>query len=195
VIGTGFPLESGVLGQTRTINVCLPAGYEHRDEAFPVLYLIDGGVQQDLVPVAGFGALALAFPWVEPVMRYGGAAFLIAYGALAMRSALRGGAGLKAGDAARTGLAATLATVLALTWLNPHVYLDTVVLLGSISAQYPNRLMFGLGAICASGVFFFALGYGARLLQPLFARPRAWAVLDAGVGLTMWMIAIKLIVM
>jgi len=145
--------------------------------------------------VAGFGALALAFPWVEPVMRYGGAAFLIAYGALAMRSALRGGAGLKAGDAARTGLAATLATVLALTWLNPHVYLDTVVLLGSISAQYPNRLMFGLGAICASGVFFFALGYGARLLQPLFARPRAWAVLDAGVGLTMWMIAIKLIVM
>ena len=83
--------------------------------------------------------------------------------------------------------------MLALTWLNPHVYLDTVVLIGSISSQYDNRLMFGLGATTASFVFFFTLGYGARLLAPLFARPRAWQVLDAIIALTMWAIALKLL--
>jgi len=145
--------------------------------------------------VVGFGALAGAFPWVEPVMRYGGAAFLITYGALSLRSALRGGAALKATNDAGAGLGVTLVTLLAFTWLNPHVYLDTVVLIGSVSAQYPNRMLFGAGAISASFVFFFTLGYGARLLGPLFARPRAWQVLDAGIGVVMWMIAIKLIVM
>ncbi len=147
------------------------------------------------VGVAGFGALAQVFPWFEPVMRYGGAAFLIVYGALALRAAFAGTSALKAGDQARTGLVPTLLTVLALTWLNPHVYLDTVVLIGSISAQYPDRLLFGAGAISASFVFFFSLGYGARLLTPIFARPRAWVILDIGIGLIMWMIAWKLIVM
>ncbi len=98
-------------------------------------------------------------------------------------------------DPAKAGLAATLATVLALTWLNPHVYLDTVVLIGSVSAQYPDKLLFGLGAISASFVFFFSLGYGARVLQPLFIHPRAWVVMDVCVGVIMWMIAWKLIVM
>ena len=175
-----FVLRQGLRGE-HLFWVCLTCGLSDA-------LLIAAGV-------AGFGALAQAFPWVEPMMRYGGAAFLIAYGALALRAAWRGGDGLKAADAARAGLAATLVTVLALTWLNPHVYLDTVVLIGSVSAQYPDRLVFGLGATSASFVFFFALGYGARLLQPLFARPRAWVVLDAGVGLTMWAIALKLIVM
>lgn len=145
--------------------------------------------------VAGFGALALAFPWVGPVMRFGGAGFLVAYGALALRAAWRGESVLKAGNQARTGLGATLATALALTWLNPHVYLDTVVLIGSVSAQYDDRLVFGIGAISASFVFFFSLGYGARLLVPVFTRPRAWVMLDVGIGLIMWMIAYKLIVM
>lgn len=145
--------------------------------------------------VAGFGALALAFPLVEPVMRLGGAAFLMVYGGLALRAAWRGTSALQATGPARAGLWTTLATALALTWLNPHVYLDTVVLIGSVSAQYPDRLTFAIGAIGASFVFFFALGYGARLLQPLFANPRAWAVLDAGVGLIMWAIAGKLIAM
>jgi L-lysine exporter family protein LysE/ArgO len=92
-------------------------------------------------------------------------------------------------------LRAALLTVLALTWLNPHVYLDTVVLLGSISAQYDNRVAFGAGAVTASFTFFFALGYGARLLAPFFANPRAWQVLDAIIGLTMWAIAAKLLSM
>jgi L-lysine exporter family protein LysE/ArgO len=142
--------------------------------------------------VAGFGALTTAAPWLEPMMRYGGAAFLIVYGARAFLSAWRGGAALQAGDGAQS-LRAALLTSLALTWLNPHVYLDTVVLLGSISAQYPDRLAFAIGAMTASFVFFFTLGYGARLVAPWFARPGAWRGLDAGVGAVMWAIAAKLI--
>ena len=130
-------------------------------------------------------------------MRFGGAAFLIWYGARSLRSAWQGGAQLD--SAAEEGrvvaLLPVMATVLALTWLNPHVYLDTVVLLGSISAQYPDPLLFGAGAVVASFTFFFSLGYGAAVLAPVFARPRAWQVLDALVGLTMWAIAAKLLLM
>lgn len=143
--------------------------------------------------VAGFGSLAKAVPLFEPVMRYGGAAFLIWYGWNNLRSAWRGGSAMEVGNGERPRLGAALATVLALTWLNPHVYLDTVVLIGSISAQYDDRLSFALGAMTASFVFFFSLGYGAGLLAPLFARPRAWQVLDTVIGLTMWGIALKLL--
>ncbi|OED50330.1 amino acid transporter [Rhodobacteraceae bacterium (ex Bugula neritina AB1)] len=146
--------------------------------------------------VFGFGSLALALPWFEQAMRWGGAAFLLWYGTRALRSAWRGGETLEAAqDGAGGALLPVLATVLALTWLNPHVYLDTVVLLGSISAQYPNPLIFAVGAVIASFAFFFTLGYGASLLAPVFARPRAWQMLDALVGLTMWAIAAKLLLM
>lgn len=141
--------------------------------------------------VAGFGALARAVPWLEPVMRYGGAAFLLVYGGRAFLAAWRGGETMEAGQAAGS-LRAALLTCLALTWLNPHVYLDTVVLLGAVSAQYDDRLGFALGAMTASFVFFFSLGYGARLLAPLFARPVAWRLLDLLVGAVMWGIAAKL---
>jgi L-lysine exporter family protein LysE/ArgO len=86
-------------------------------------------------------------------------------------------------------LRAAVATCLAFTWLNPHVYLDTVVLLGGIAA----RLAFGIGAASASFLFFVALGYGARRLAPFFARPGAWRLLDTLVGLTMWLLALGLI--
>jgi L-lysine exporter family protein LysE/ArgO len=142
--------------------------------------------------VAGFGALAEAVPGLERIMRYGGAAFLLVYGARAFLAAWRGGAVLEAGQGAG-GLRRAVLTCLALTWLNPHVYLDTVVLLGSVSAQYEDRLGFGAGAVCASFVFFFALGYGARLLAPAFRRPESWRLLDAGVGTVMWAIAVGLL--
>ena len=142
--------------------------------------------------VSGFGALAERVPGLERVMRYGGAAFLLIYGARSFWAAWRGGAVLEAGHGAGSLRRAVL-TCLALTWLNPHVYLDTVVLLGSISAQYEDRLAFGIGAVCASFVFFFALGYGARLLAPVFRRPGSWRVLDAGVGAVMWAIAANLL--
>lgn len=146
--------------------------------------------------VAGFGSLAEAVPWFETAMRYGGAAFLIWYGLRNAQAALRGGAALDMAEGQKLRpLRGAILTLLALTWLNPHVYLDTVVLIGSISAQYPDRLAFGIGAVSASFAFFFTLGYGARLLRPFFARPAAWQVLDGLIALTMWAIAAKLLVM
>ncbi|SFO29732.1 L-lysine exporter family protein LysE/ArgO [Roseovarius lutimaris] len=142
--------------------------------------------------VTGFGALAERVPGLERVMRYGGAAFLIWYGARSFLTAWRGGEVLEAGAGAGSLRRAVL-TCLALTWLNPHVYLDTVVLLGSVSSQYGDRLGFGLGAVSASFVFFFCLGYGARLLAPLFRRELSWRVLDAGIGVVMWVIAARLL--
>ncbi|WP_299679420.1 LysE/ArgO family amino acid transporter [uncultured Roseobacter sp.] len=143
--------------------------------------------------VAGFGALARSVPWFETAMRYGGAAFLLWYGWRSAKSAWVGGQVLQAEEGGRKALLPTLLTLLALTWLNPHVYLDTVVLIGSISAQYDNRVLFGAGAVLASLSFFFALGYGARLLAPLFARPVSWRILDALIALTMWAIAAGLL--
>jgi L-lysine exporter family protein LysE/ArgO len=142
--------------------------------------------------VAGFGALNERFPWLEPAMRYGGAAFLIAYGLRSLWSAFTATDAMDAGKAAPS-LRAAVATCLALTWLNPHVYLDTVALIGAISTQSPSPRAFGAGAVAASFTFFFALGYGASLLRPLFARPRAWRILDALIGVVMLALAAKLL--
>ena len=146
------------------------------------------------VGVAGFGAINEAIPGIASVMRWGGAAFLLVYGALSFRSAIRSAEALEVEAAGAGSLGKAVATCLALTWLNPHVYLDTVVLIGSISTQYPGHsLAFGIGAVASSFTFFFSLGYGAQLLRPLFARPGAWRVLEFGVGVVMWAIAAKLI--
>ncbi|MFY0692131.1 MAG: amino acid transporter [Paracoccaceae bacterium] len=146
------------------------------------------------VGVGGFGLLSDRVPWLGEAMRYGGAAFLLVYGALAFRAAFGAAEALNAGQGPAGRWQSVLATCLALTLLNPHVYLDTVVLLGSIAAQYDGaRLAFGGGAMTASFVFFFALGYGARLLAPVFARPVAWRVLDVFVGCVMWAIAVSLL--
>ena len=143
--------------------------------------------------VGGFGALTERMAWLEPAMRYGGAAFLIAYGLRAFRSALTETDALKAKGGDALSLRAAVLTCLALTWLNPHVYLDTVILLGAISTQSPEPVLFGVGAVAASFVFFFSLGYGAASLRPLFARPAAWRVLDAIIGFVMVLLAAKLL--
>jgi L-lysine exporter family protein LysE/ArgO len=144
--------------------------------------------------VLGFGALSEAMPWLGNAMRLGGAAFLMVYGALRFRAALRGGAALMPTDATAAPLGRVLATCLLLTWANPHVYLDTLVLVGALSAQYePYSGYFGLGAVTASFTFFAALGFGARLLAPVFARPASWVVLEVVVGCTMWAIAAGLL--
>jgi L-lysine exporter family protein LysE/ArgO len=143
--------------------------------------------------VGGFGLVSGAVPWLADVMLWGGVAFLLAYGALRFWAAWQGGAALMPAPGGAVPLGKVLATCLVLTWANPHVYLDTVVLLGSISAQYaPEGMAFGIGAALGSLVFFSALGFGARLLGPVFARPRAWVVLEVVVGCTMWAIAAKL---
>ena len=144
--------------------------------------------------VAGFGVLSQSLPWLGEVLRWGGAAFLLAYGALSLKRAWTGSSAMAA-DGPDTGrLWPALLTVLAFTWLNPHVYLDTVILVGSIASQYGEAARwFGAGAVVASFTFFFSLGYGARLLAPVFARPRAWQVLDGVIGCVMWAIAAKLL--
>jgi L-lysine exporter family protein LysE/ArgO len=143
--------------------------------------------------VAGFGALAQAAPWAIDAMRWAGVAFLVAYGLKSLWVAWTQTEALEAGGAAEQSLRAAVATTLALTWANPHVYLDTVGLIGAVATTYgPGRWMFGAGALSASVLFFVLLGYGARALAPLFARPAAWRVLDAVVGVTMLALAVKL---
>ncbi|MBZ8131716.1 LysE/ArgO family amino acid transporter [Afifella sp. IM 167] len=174
-----FVLRQG-LARSHVFAVCLVC-------ALSDALLISAGV-------AGAAGLIAAVPWLGPAMRYGGAAFLIAYGAKGFWSALRANDGLEPLGGGRESLATALLTCLAFTFLNPHVYLDTLVLLGSVSAQYEGaRVAFAAGAMAASFVFFFALGYGARLLRPVFADPRAWRVLDFLIGLVMWAIAAKLL--
>ena len=150
-----------------------------------------------VIGVTSFAQIARLLPWVEPVMRYAGAAFLIWYGARSLRAALTSTEALWIdGPATREPLRPVLLTAFALTWLNPHVYLDTVVLLGTISTQYSGQQWaFGAGAVSASFLFFFSLGYGSSLLRPLFAQPRAWRILEGGIALVMWAIALKLIMM
>ncbi len=148
--------------------------------------LIAGGV-------AGFGAVTAAVPWIVPVMRWFGVAFLVYYGALRFQAARKGGEALMPAQDAPAPLRQILATAALLTWANPHVYLDTMVLLGSVSTHYaPDQAAFGAGAAASSLSFFAALGYGARFLVPLFAAPKAWVVLEVVVGLTMWTIALTL---
>jgi L-lysine exporter family protein LysE/ArgO len=148
------------------------------------------------VGVTSFQTVSEWLPWLEPVMRYGGAAFLVWYGAKSLLSALRSNEALAADSLpAMTDFYRTLVACLAITWLNPHVYLDTVVLLGTISTQFADtRGSFAVGAILGSFVFFFSLGYGAIRLRPVFERPAAWRILEALIALVMWLIALKLLI-
>lgn len=144
--------------------------------------------------VAGFGAIVKQYPQIETIARFGGAIFLTTYALLSFKSAFTAHHGMGASGANDTSLLKSISICLAFTWLNPHVYLDTVVLLGSISTQYqPQQSLFAYGAICASFVFFFSLGYGARLLAPLFSQPKAWKVLEFLVGTIMLLIALSLV--
>ncbi len=145
--------------------------------------------------VGGLGVLIESAGWALAVVRIAGAAFLIWYGARSAMRALRPSA-LKAEEGgARMPLATAITTVLALTWLNPHVYLDTVLLLGSIGGTYgDNRWWFALGAAVGSVLWFSALGFGSRALRPLFAKPLAWRVLDGIIAVVMVALAVSLIV-
>ena len=147
-----------------------------------------------LIGVSGFHLLISAYPAIATIARVGGVVFLTAYGIISFYHAFKAGQSLQPSDIKSNSWLQAALTCLAFTWLNPHVYLDTVVLLGSVSAQFGEGTdYFASGAVTASFVFFFALGYGARLLRPLFARPLAWRVLDFLVGCVMWGIALRLV--
>ncbi|SCD84508.1 L-lysine exporter family protein LysE/ArgO [Streptomyces sp. TverLS-915] len=138
--------------------------------------------------VAGLGAVVTAWPVALTAVGLAGGGFLLCYGALAARRALRpaGKQALTARGAAVGSVRTAVLTCLALTWLNPHVYLDTVLLLGSVASDRGSlRWVFGLGAMLASLVWFAGLGYGARLLGGVLARPGAWRLLDGVIAATM----------
>ncbi|WP_332855168.1 LysE/ArgO family amino acid transporter [Duganella sp. S19_KUP01_CR8] len=144
--------------------------------------------------VAGMGQLITEAPALLFWIKIAGGGFLFWYGLRAARSALNPGA-MTAGDSVPAGDRRTvIAAMLAFSLLNPHVYLDTVVLLGSIGGQQAGngRLYFALGAMLASLLWFSSLGLGARYLTPVFAKPRAWQILDAVIALVMWGLAISL---
>ena len=146
--------------------------------------------------VAGIGAVIETAPAAIDVVRIFGAIFLISYGVMAARRAVNPTGMTIDESPADASMKAIILTTLALTWLNPHVYLDTVMLLGSIANQQgeTDRWWWALGAMAASFTWFFLLGYGARLLKPLFARPAAWRVLDALIALIMTGLGVGLIV-
>lgn len=136
--------------------------------------------------VGGVGAVVVAWPGAVRAVGLIGGAFLLCYGALAARRVLRPGTGLRAEGEVVGSRRRAILTCLAMTWLNPHVYLDTVFLLGSLAADRgPLRWTFGLGAALASLCWFAALGFGARLLGRFLTRPTAWRVLDGLVAVTM----------
>jgi L-lysine exporter family protein LysE/ArgO len=145
--------------------------------------------------VAGLGTLIAQSPTLISVVTLGGAVFLFWYASVAFRRALHPEV-LKAANTGNGNLKVAIGTVLALTFLNPHVYLDTVVLLGGLSARFEgaHRAAYGAGAALASFIWFFGLGYGARLLQSIFAKPAAWRVLDVLIGLVMAGIGLSLLV-
>ncbi|BAJ75438.1 lysine efflux permease [Microbacterium testaceum StLB037] len=175
-----------------------------------------------LLGVSGIGVLLEALPWLIVVVRWAGAAFLVGYGVLAARRAWRpsgetlrvdplrvdplrvdtaaspsipdaGGTTVQTRPA-RTTLAATVLTCLALTWLNPHVYLDTVFLLGSVASTHGDgRWAFAVGACLASLVWFAGLGFGSRFLGRWLDTPRAWRILDALIAVVMFAIALSLV--
>ena len=146
--------------------------------------------------VVGVGGLSLLI--ADVAARYEAALFglaalwLAGYGGMRLRSAIRANAAIKAEAAGSDSLAAVLSTGAVLTFGNPHVYLDTVVLLGTVSVRFTgmDKLAYGTGAATASFVFFLALGYGASLLAPQMQRPNAWRVLDTIIAVVMFALAI-----
>ncbi|WP_188828197.1 LysE/ArgO family amino acid transporter [Nocardia camponoti] len=173
-----FVLRQGIRGEHVLPVVAICAGSD--------IALIAAGV-------GGFGAVIEAAPMLVTVVRYAGAAFLFGYAVLAARRAFRSSALIADTAGASTALGATMLTCLALTWLNPHVYLDTVVLLGGYANAHAHKWMIALGAMIASVVWFAGIGFGARRLAPLFQRPVAWRVLDGAIAVVMAALALSLV--
>ena len=144
--------------------------------------------------VAGFGSVVGGHPVLTKLAAWGGAIFLFVYGLRAFWAVFRA-EGLEAQGGTTLSKRDAVLTTLGVSLLNPHVYLDTVVLLGGIGGQFTgqSRVFYGVGAVTASSVWFFSLAYGATRLGPLFRRPLAWRLLEALIGVIMWRIAFSLV--
>ncbi|NVK40441.1 MAG: amino acid transporter [Oceanospirillaceae bacterium] len=191
----GFLTGGGLIVAIGAQNAFLLAQGVRRQYHWPVALLCSlSDALLICLGVIGMGALISDSPLLLQVARIGGALFLFYYGLRALRSALKP-AGLEtSGDAGRS-LKSVLLTTLAVSLLNPHAYLDTVVLVGGIATQHGEQLRywFGAGAVLASFTWFMLLGLGAPRLAPLFRNPRAWRLLDAIICLVMWGIALRLL--
>lgn len=193
---TGFAASAGLIVAIGAQNAfVLRQGLKRRHVGLVVALCAGSDLLLILLGVAGIGALVQAHPGLLDVMRFGGAAFLGGYGLMAALRAWRGTEALAPGDTGQDGWRRVALACLAFTFLNPHVYLDTMILLGSLSTRYPGvlRWAFAAGACTASMAWFAALGFGARLLQPVFRSARAWRILDAGIALFMWTLCLLLL--
>ncbi|WP_288998164.1 LysE/ArgO family amino acid transporter [uncultured Psychrobacter sp.] len=139
--------------------------------------------------VGGFGAVTARYPHIVDVAKFAGVVFLLGYGLQSLYASVRLSQALTVEGQVVSSLKKALLLCFGFTWLNPHVYLDTLVLVGMVSTGASSKVVFAAGAVSASVFFFFALGYGARLLKPLFAKPKAWNILDALVGILMLYLA------
>lgn len=173
----------------------LRQGLQRRHVGLIVAVCSLGDIVLILSGVAGIGALVREWPALLQVLRFGGAAFLGWYGVNAAQRAWRGSSGLAPTQGNEGHWRRALLASLAFTFLNPHVYLDTMVLVGSLSTRYPGAAQwaFGLGACAASLVWFSTLGFGARLLVPVFRNPQAWRVLDALIAVFMLTLCVLLL--
>lgn len=192
----GFLTGAGLIIAIGAQNAfVLRQGLKQQHVALVVAVCAAGDIALILLGVAGIGAAVARFPLLLEVLRFGGAAFLAAYGLMAASRAWSGGGGLNAAADMQVGWQRTLLVCLAFTFLNPHVYLDTMVLLGSLSTRYPGdaRWLFAAGACLASVSWFTLLGVGARWLQPWFAHARAWRWLDAGIAVFMLTLSVLLL--
>lgn len=191
-LGTGAGLIIAIGAQNAFV---LRQGLLRQHELPVVLVCIGGDILCICAGVAGMGALIRTNEWLLEFFRWGGALFLTVYGISAARRAASGNGSMEISEVGAGSFMKAITSCLAFTFLNPHVYLDTVVLLGSIAAQYGEDLKwaFAAGALTASVLWFTGLGFGARLLLPIFQNPRAWRILDSLIALVMWAIALTLV--
>lgn len=193
----GLGLGAGLIVAIGSQNAhVLRMGLKRQHVGLTVLVCIGCEVLLITVGIAGVGTMVERSPVLLAAARWGGALFLVWYGLRAWRSAFGRHALNASSHTAEIGLREAVMTVLAATLLNPHVYLDTVVLLGSIGGQQgpDGKWWFALGAMTAAAVWFALLGFGARLLSPWFAKPSAWRVLDALIGIVMLALAATLVI-
>lgn len=196
VFTQGLALSLGLIVAIGAQNAFVLRQGLRREHVLPVVAFC--ALADAVLITAGVLGMAQALgrqPALAQAMALAGAAFLVWYGWQALQRARRATRLQAADGGAGLSRSAALAQAAAFTLLNPHVYLDTVLLVGSIGAQQPAGLQgwFIAGASVASLGWFTALGFGARWLAPLFAKPRAWQVLDALIGLTMWTLAVLLV--
>lgn len=192
----GFAASAGLIVAIGSQNAfVLRQGLLQRNVGLVVLTCALGDIILILAGVLGVGALVREWPGLMQVLRFGGAAFLAAYGLMAARRAWAGSSGLAPSGTVET-TRRVLLMCLAFTFLNPHVYLDTMILLGGLSTRYAglDRWAFFCGACVASVLWFSTLGFGSRLLLPVFRSRRAWRVLDAFVACFMLALAVVLAV-